>query len=349
MKVCALCGEQVNDDVVACSKGHGVFETPRKKTARVDHLATEKQLLRAKFPDYSEYEILFLADEIARMALVEHIQVDITFLNSVVDKIELLHKSWQEQEAQRQEDERKQIELREKREQEEQQKKVEEQRQQEQQKHEEEQREREAEQRRLEIDRQMEELWKRKEELRKEEQRKADEKERPLRETRWKQEEEQRREELEKRRKEKEEQERQRREEQQRLEAQQQQEWQLFVQSTNLEHIVTHFRGNNPMIPQADIVQLLIDALDVAGYGHLQNTRSNMTIDRVYSDNKSFWTDALERRLFQGMRIQLNRFFVSEWLPYSPGRYFTSESGASRELAKQHIDRVRREYLPQGK
>lgn len=56
----------------------------------------------------------------------------------------------------------------------------------------------------------------------------------------------------------------------------------------------------------------------------------------------------LEGRIREGHRIELDKFRVSEWLPISPGRYFTNEASHAREHAKRYLQ-YNREFLPLGK
>jgi hypothetical protein len=74
-----------------------------------------------------------------------------------------------------------------------------------------------------------------------------------------------------------------------------------------------------------------------------------ITADCTHNSNKSFWHDAISDKHFPGARIILDNFNLTEWLPFSPGRYYTPHAEYEREKAVRHISRNRNEYLPEGK
>ena len=71
--------------------------------------------------------------------------------------------------------------------------------------------------------------------------------------------------------------------------------------------------------------------------------------DRAYRDNQSFWREALNQGHFPGAYCLLEDFALTEWLPFSPGRYFTHSAAEARRLAEHFIAVNGREYLPNGK
>lgn len=93
------------------------------------------------------------------------------------------------------------------------------------------------------------------------------------------------------------------------------------------------------------------DAIDLS---FLTRLRENLRAQfrgrtSTYSDNGGFWADALNGTLHNGARVLLKDFTISEWLPMSPGRYFTPDGSKARMRAKSFFSDRHMEYLPLGK
>ena len=96
----------------------------------------------------------------------------------------------------------------------------------------------------------------------------------------------------------------------------------------------------------------IADIIDLSRYSlalRRWRMRDAETPDVQFDDNEGFWTAALEGRLFNGSRIELRDFQLAEWLPLSPGRYFTREGRVSRHRARGHFDERNDEFIPLGK
>lgn len=59
--------------------------------------------------------------------------------------------------------------------------------------------------------------------------------------------------------------------------------------------------------------------------------------ERSYNDEGQFWADALSGRLFETSRVLLRDFIVMDWLPRSPGRYYTPDAAESRRAAAEFV------------
>ncbi len=120
---------------------------------------------------------------------------------------------------------------------------------------------------------------------------------------------------------------------------------------TEIETSLPIFQGGNERIVRPDdFVRLFADVFDTLLYKQLQLQSRPLTVDRTYTDNRTFWHDALRGLHFQGMRIFLQGFHLTEWMPSAPGRYFTPNAEASRKEAQHYIAYGRAErYLPLGK
>ena len=62
--------------------------------------------------------------------------------------------------------------------------------------------------------------------------------------------------------------------------------------------------------------------------------------DATASSNEQAWNTVLHGRYRAGLILKLERFFLFEWFPRSPGLYFTPEGRQSREIAKNFLRRV---------
>jgi hypothetical protein len=107
--------------------------------------------------------------------------------------------------------------------------------------------------------------------------------------------------------------------------------------------------GTRDHLTRGDLLKLFVETFGPTGYRRIRLGNSAKAIDREYTRNEAFWQDAKSNRLFEGMRVELDGFQITEWLPYSPGRYFSSEASRNRELAEKFWDDSRHEFTLTGK
>jgi hypothetical protein len=145
----------------------------------------------------------------------------------------------------------------------------------------------------------------------------------------------------------------------------------------SLERSMTIFRGERSReVDREDFVEALSDLLglgliqDAATVDHEQETavkikfyervanrlrgrshyKQTIAIDsKVYATNAAFWTDSLSGRHREGQHIKLQGFHLTEWTPYSPGRYYTPQAAEARHRARSIVSWTNNEYLPLGK
>lgn len=108
-------------------------------------------------------------------------------------------------------------------------------------------------------------------------------------------------------------------------------------------------RGGNRNLGRDIIFKQLIDALDSGLYKKLPTQPSQRRVDKSYSDNESFWRGALGKQHFPSMRVRLQGFHLTEWVPSAPGRYFTPNAQRSRRRAERRYSFDRNEYNLDGK
>ena len=80
---------------------------------------------------------------------------------------------------------------------------------------------------------------------------------------------------------------------------------------------------------------------------------SRVEADRTFHSNNSFWEAIIYRMLRRtDTRVILDSFFIFEWVPRSPGLYYTNEGRAAREQARHYIRAIENGvvvYDPYGK
>lgn len=122
------------------------------------------------------------------------------------------------------------------------------------------------------------------------------------------------------------------------------------IKNTSIERTMRSFKGiNERRVRPADFVRLFADFFDSILYRKPTLQTQELEVDRKYTNNQAFWEDALKGEHFEEMRVHLENFNLTEWIPSAPGRYFTPEATESRMKAQQYFAPDRREYLPLGK
>lgn len=109
---------------------------------------------------------------------------------------------------------------------------------------------------------------------------------------------------------------------------------------SSLERSVPSFQGGkrSGRLTRQEFGELATQFFDTLLYKYLDQRSEGTSIDVEYPDNESFWLALLQGRHFQGQRIALRGFHITEWLPYSPGLYFSSTAKAQRQRALEAID-----------
>jgi hypothetical protein len=105
--------------------------------------------------------------------------------------------------------------------------------------------------------------------------------------------------------------------------------------------------GNDEGIQAPDIDRLFQDFLAMIRYRTIGSAPTRKKPATPINSNEDFWLSA--RELHEGQRVELRTFLVLEWLPSSPGRYFTDEAKENRLRASSLFDSRNQEYIPLGK
>ncbi len=120
----------------------------------------------------------------------------------------------------------------------------------------------------------------------------------------------------------------------------------------NIEILGDHFQGGaagGQNISEDDITHVLAEALKAVLYNNVRLETQPSVPDRIYRDNHSFWQDAIASKHFPGTIIVLENFHLTEWVPFSPGLYYTPDAIWMRRNASQYISHERDEYTIKGK
>jgi hypothetical protein len=95
--------------------------------------------------------------------------------------------------------------------------------------------------------------------------------------------------------------------------------------------------------------QLIVDTIDVGLFGQIEPKTNPESAGRRLRSNEELWRDLLCATLGHGDTVILDGFQLLEWLPASPGRYFTPDAVRGRGYAAGFWDWTSGEFLPLGK
>jgi hypothetical protein len=116
------------------------------------------------------------------------------------------------------------------------------------------------------------------------------------------------------------------------------------------EEIITKVKPDNSIeASKSDILGYLGDFFKSKAYTLFQSGERKENKVRDYFSCNDLWLDVLDNKISPGKLVNLMNFNISEWLPLSPGKYFTSKAKQSREEAEGLMNDWKLEYLPNGK
>lgn len=82
-----------------------------------------------------------------------------------------------------------------------------------------------------------------------------------------------------------------------------------------------------------DIILALSDYLDVVLPNQFQRQQEVQQPDKIIISNQQFWGSSIDDALYVGQVISLKKFRLLEWIPSSPGLYFTDNAEQQRKEA----------------
>lgn len=118
---------------------------------------------------------------------------------------------------------------------------------------------------------------------------------------------------------------------------------------------IKKFKGKNSSpLKRMDIIKFLTDTFDLPLFKNIvsdnpQNHGQRERNVQKYTDNKQFWQDTFLGYNHLGKRIKLSGFHSMEWVPNTPGLYFSNRAVESRKKAQRYWKSRNQEYIPLGK
>lgn len=86
-------------------------------------------------------------------------------------------------------------------------------------------------------------------------------------------------------------------------------------------------------VRESTIIALLKDYIDVALYKNIKKENPNTSYDKELTSNVHLWDFLLKNEGYPNQTIKIKNFFLLEWIPTSPGQYFTKEASDMRRGA----------------
>jgi hypothetical protein len=109
-------------------------------------------------------------------------------------------------------------------------------------------------------------------------------------------------------------------------------------------------------LKRRDIISVLADSFDNFIYKLIPGNQKRELDDaylrsevKEYLSNSDYWRDTLLDYNYIGQKIVLDHFSVIEWLPASPGLFFTGKAHKLRQEAEKWVAPAADEFLPLGK
>ncbi len=102
------------------------------------------------------------------------------------------------------------------------------------------------------------------------------------------------------------------------------------------------YRGGSSFVSKFNIGNSLIDLFDTGLYNKIKpNFTQAQRTDLAFRTNEEFWQHVIENKAFIDQNVILWNFYLTEWLPMSPGLYFTENAGINRTHAQKFLVRAK--------
>lgn len=95
----------------------------------------------------------------------------------------------------------------------------------------------------------------------------------------------------------------------------------------------SNIQGGLKLLFQSELELYLKNYLDVALLQKLKGESSLSKPDRIFTSNQAFWVNAINNNLYPGQIIELSNFRILEWIPWSPGLFYTRQASMQRNKA----------------
>jgi hypothetical protein len=98
------------------------------------------------------------------------------------------------------------------------------------------------------------------------------------------------------------------------------------------------YRGGTKVVEGRTLGGILVDLLDVSLYKNIKlKSQKTTKKDLIFASNEDFWKHILKNKAFIGQYITLSNFCLTEWLPMSPGLFYTENAWMFRAEAKKFV------------
>ncbi|MDN3353322.1 hypothetical protein [Actinomadura sp. DC4] len=84
--------------------------------------------------------------------------------------------------------------------------------------------------------------------------------------------------------------------------------------------------------------QAFAQMVDQARYRGFRRKAGRPRRRRTITSNEEYWDQVRRDRLDESAPVRLSDFYLTEWVPLTPGRFHTSEAAAARTVARYHVD-----------
>lgn len=101
-----------------------------------------------------------------------------------------------------------------------------------------------------------------------------------------------------------------------------------------------YLKSGTNFLSRKSIEENIVDVIDVELYQKIKEKFDPATKPDIdFKTNEELWSHILSNKAYFGQNITLNNFFITEWLPFSPGLFHTPEAKGSRERASRGVVR----------
>jgi len=98
-----------------------------------------------------------------------------------------------------------------------------------------------------------------------------------------------------------------------------------------------HINGSQQYVERNDIVDFLKSHLNTFLYSQIDEKIQNRNKpDKIFNNNSDFWRHILNNECHPEQIIKLQKFHLTEWIPISPGLFYTEEAERGRKAAQRN-------------
>lgn len=108
----------------------------------------------------------------------------------------------------------------------------------------------------------------------------------------------------------------------------------------------TFYRGGANYLSSDSIGDILLDTLDATLYNNVKPTSIQVRQkDLQFEKNENFWMHIIENKAYVDQYVVLFDFILTEWIPISPGLFYTESAKLNRTEAQKYLVRSQSSFL----